>query len=88
MILLLDRIDIHVEVSDTKYSDLNTIEKSDSSETIRKRVNIAREIQNKRYKDQKIYSNSELTPKLLEKFCKLDNKSQQLLENVFNKLKL
>lgn len=85
---LLDRIDIHVEVSDTKYSDLNTIEKSDSSETIRKRVNVAREIQNKRYKNQKIYSNSELTPKLLEKFCKLDAQSQQLLETVFNKLKL
>ena len=85
---LLDRIDIHVEVSDTKYSDLNTIEKSDTSETIRKRVNIAREIQNERYKNQNIYSNSELTPKLLEKFCKLDTPSQQLLENVFSKLKL
>jgi len=85
---LLDRIDIHVEVSDTKYSDLNSIEKSDSSETIRKRVNAAREIQNERYKSQNIFSNSELTPKLLEKFCKLDSLSQQLLENVFNKLKL
>ena len=85
---LLDRIDIHVEVSDTKYSDLNAIEKSDSSEAIRKRVNVAREIQNERYKNQKIYSNSELTPKLLEKFCKLDSVSEQLLENVFNKLKL
>jgi len=85
---LLDRIDIHVEVSDTKYSDLNAIEKSDSSETIRKRVNIARQIQNERYKNQNIYSNSELTPKLLEKFCKLDTPSQQLLENIFNKLKL
>jgi len=85
---LLDRIDIHVEGSDTKYSDLNSIEKSDSSETIRKRVNAAREIQNERYKSQNIFSNSELTPKLLEKFCKLDSLSQQLLENVFNKLKL
>jgi magnesium chelatase family protein len=85
---LLDRIDIHVEVSDTKYSDLNKIENSDSSETIRKRVNIARQIQNERYKSQNIYSNSELTPKLLESFCKLDEPSKQLLENVFNKLKL
>lgn len=85
---LLDRIDIHVEVSDTKYSDLNSIQKSDSSETIRNRVNLARSIQNNRYKNYNIYSNSELTSSLLEKFCKLDQNSEQLLENIFNKLKL
>lgn len=85
---LLDRIDIHVEVSDTKYSDLNSTQKSESSLIIRKRVNAARQVQNERYKNYKIYSNSELTPKLIEKFCKLDTQSQQLLENIFNKLKL
>lgn len=85
---LLDRIDIHVEVSDTKYSDLNSMSKSDSSALIRERVNLARNIQNERYKNYNIFSNSELTPSLLEKFCVLDSHSQQLLENIFNKLKL
>lgn len=85
---LLDRIDIHVEVSDTKYTDLNSSEKSDTSEMIRTRVNAARQIQNERYKNHNIYSNSELTPALIEKFCVLDAKSKKLLEQIFNNLKL
>ena len=85
---LLDRIDIHVEVSDTKYSDLNSKIKSESSAIIRERVNTAREIQNERYKNYSIHSNSELNSALLEKFCILDEKSQQILGITFEKLKL
>lgn len=83
---LLDRIDIHIEVPSVKYKDLSG-NKGESSEEIRKRVNNARSIQINRYKDYGIYSNSELTPKLIEKFCKLDDKSQEIFNNFFEKLK-
>ena len=83
---LLDRIDIQVEVNSVKYEDLSSYEIDESSETIRKRVNKAREIQFKRYKDLNIYSNSELTPKLIEEFCKLDLEGTKILQAYYNKL--
>lgn len=85
---LLDRIDICTEVSPVKYQKLDSNEKIETSEEIKKRVDKARKIQFKRYKDKKIFSNSELTPKLTDEYCKLDIKGKQILENAFNKLKL
>lgn len=85
---LLDRIDICTEVSPIKYEKLNSIEQIESSEEIKKRVDKARTIQQERYKDSKIFSNSELTPKLIEKYCKLHSREKQVLENAFNRLKL
>ncbi len=85
---LLDRIDICTEVSPVKYQKLDSNEKIGTSEEIKKRVDKARKIQLERYKDKKIFSNSELTPKLIEEYCKLDSKGKQILENAFNKLKL
>ena len=85
---LLDRIDICTEVSPVKYQKLDSNEKIETSEEIKRRVDKARKIQLERYKDKKIFSNSELTPKLIEEFCKLDSKGKQILENAFNKLKL
>lgn len=85
---LLDRIDICIEVSPVKYAKLDSNEKIETSEEIKKRVNNARKIQQERYKESKILSNSELTPKLIDKYCKLDVKAKQMMENAFNKLKL
>lgn len=85
---MLDRIDIHIEVSPVKYKKLNSTEKVESSEQIRERVNKARQIQIERYKENKIFSNSELTPKLMEKYCKLEEDSKKILENAFEKLNL
>lgn len=85
---LLDRIDICVEVSPVKYEKLDNDEKIETSEEIKARVNRARQIQLDRYRKMGIYSNSELTPKLIDKYCKLDEKGKQILENAFNKLKL
>jgi len=85
---LLDRIDICTEVSPVKYKKLYSKEKIENSETIKQRVNNARKIQNERYKECKIFSNSELTPKLIEKYCVLDNDCKRLLEDAFNKLSL
>ena len=85
---LLDRIDIHIEVNPIKYEKLNNNERSESSEIIRKRVNTARQKQMERYKEYNIFSNSELTPGMMEDFCKLNSYSKNLLENAFQKLNL
>jgi len=85
---LLDRIDIQVEVSSVKYDSLNSNVKEECSGDIRKRVNRAREIQLKRYEGLGIYSNSELTPSLIQKFCVLDNSGKIILKQAFEKLGL
>ena len=86
---LLDRIDIHIEVQAVKYDCLeNDSIIPESSSEIRRRVNRARKIQICRYKDYGIYSNSELSPKLLSKFCKLDVNSKRILESAFDRLGL
>ncbi len=85
---LLDRIDIHIEVKPVKYQKLNSDTKTETSEEIRKRVNKARAIQLERYKNIKIYSNAELTPRLIEKYCKISEKSKKILEAAFERLGL
>lgn len=85
---LLDRIDIQVEVNPVEYQDLDSDEEEESSEEIRKRVNNARNIQKKRYKQYGIFSNAELTPNLIDEFCKLDSEGRKILENAFERLKL
>lgn len=85
---LLDRIDIQIEVTAVKYQKLQTEEEIESSEKIKERVNKARKIQQDRYKENGIYSNAELTPKLVSKYCKLDKESKTILQNAFEKLGL
>lgn len=83
---LLDRIDINISVNAVKYSKLEDNSKSETSEQIRRRVNYARNIQITRYKGYEIYSNSELTPKLIEKFCILEDSAKHILKNSFEKM--
>ena len=85
---LLDRIDLHIEVKPVEYKKISSDEKEESSNTIRKRVNKARKLQLKRYEGLNIYSNSELTPSLIAKFCKLDDSSKQILKKAFETLNL
>lgn len=85
---LLDRIDIQVEVNPVKYENLDSNEIEESSSDIKKRVNNARNIQKKRYEGLGIYSNSQLTPSLIEKFCVLNNNCKLILKNAFDKLGL
>lgn len=85
---LLDRIDIHIEVMPVKYEDLSGCNiKDETSDTIRNRVNLARDIQIERYKDEKFFSNSELNPKGIKKYCKLDKNAGLLIEQAFKKFK-
>lgn len=85
---LLDRIDIQVEVNPVQYVDLKENEVEETSEEIRERVNKAREKQIERYKEYKIFSNSELNSKLINKFCILDSESEKLLHSAFERLKM
>lgn len=85
---LLDRIDIQIEVTAVKYQKLESEEVVETSEKIKERVNRARRIQVDRYKEYGIYSNSELTPKLIEKYCRLDAKAKKVLQDAFEKLGL
>ena len=84
----LDRIDIKVEAMPLKYEKISQNEMLEKSEEVRKRVNNAKNIQILRYKNENILSNSELTPDLIKKFCVIDNASNVLLEQAFNKLHL
>lgn len=84
---ILDRIDIQIEVPSVKYDKLEG-NVGESSEIIRERVNKAREIQLSRYKGLNIYSNAELSPKLIEIVCKLNEPAKIILKKSFEKLNL
>lgn len=86
---LLDRIDIHIEVTPVAYNDLETDNSnSESSREIRERVNKARMFQLERYKNDDIFSNSQLSAKNINRYCKLDFKSKKLIKEAFERLGL
>lgn len=84
---LLDRIDIQVPVQNIDYNKFRS-KNTESSEQIRKRVNRTRKIQLDRYKNDDIFSNSNLTPNLIDKYCILNKQCKKILEDVFNKMKI
>lgn len=85
---LLDRIDIQIELPAIKYEDISALPSGDSSETIKARVNKAREIQTERYKGESISSNSQLTSSLLDKYCPLGEAEDKLLHAAYDRLGL
>lgn len=85
---LLDRIDIQVEVANTKYKDLSSTEKAEPSEKIKERVNRARQIQRERYKEFGIYANAQLTAGMLGEFCRLRDEENNILKMAFDRLGL
>lgn len=83
---LLDRIDIHIEVEAVDYKSLENENTEEESEKIKERVNNAKKIAYERYKKYGIYSNSELTPELIEIYCKLKENEKKILEDAFKRL--
>ncbi len=82
---IMDRIDLHVEIMPVDYKELNEkISNNISSKQIKDNVLKAVKIQKTRYKEENINYNSELTPRLIKKYCKLDDKANKLLEKNFN----
>lgn len=84
---LLDRIDLHVEVQPVPFEDLSSGEKAESSASILQRVERARNIQLERLKGQKIYSNSQIPDKLINKYIKLDSSLKKVIQMAFKKYK-
>ena len=85
---MLDRIDIQINVSVVEYQKLNSHTNVESSKVIRERVNRARNMQQERYKNLKIFSNSELTAPMLNEFCVLKEDAKSILKMVFEKYAL
>lgn len=85
---LLDRIDIHIEVQKVEFEQLADKRKGETSIEIRNRVLKAREIQTQRYKDASIHYNAQMGSKEIEKYCQLDQASQNLIKIAMEKLNL
>ncbi len=85
---LLDRIDIHIEVDNVTYNDLQTDDLAEPSSAVRERVNKARAIQRDRLSPYGRRCNAQMTPADIKRFCKLDRQSANLLEESFEKLNL
>jgi len=81
---LLDRIDICVEAPRIDYRDLKK-SRGESSEVIRHRVALVRQKQKERYKNYNINCNSQLSNKMIEKFCPLGEKEKEIIEQAFDK---
>ena len=81
-----DRMDIFVEVSALEFEELSQRERSESSETVRQRVNQARAIQRKR--SVSIPCNAQLGQEELDKFCTLDEGCQRLMKGAFERMGL
>lgn len=86
---LMDRIDLHIEVTPLSHSALAEKTLGESSETIRKRVIAARKIQEERYKDYKgIHCNAQMTTKLFRQYCDIDQECQDLMKVAMDRLGL
>lgn len=86
---LLDRIDIHIEVTPVPFEKLSDERKGESSVEIRKRVTAAREKQTKRFENNdKVHYNAQMNVRQIREFCALDSGSMQLLKTAMEKLNL
>ena len=85
---LLDRIDIHIDMPAVKYRDLRDAPDAEGSEVIRERVIRTRRRQIERYQGEKIYSNAQMSPRQLRKYCNLSPECERLLENAMSRLGL
>ncbi len=86
---LLDRIDLHVEVTPVAFSELSAIKLQENSGSIRERVIAAREMQGERYKDNPgIYCNAQMSSKMLKEICVISQVGANLLKAAMEKLNL
>ncbi len=86
---LLDRIDLHVEVTPVGFSELSSGDAGESSSMIRERVIKAREKQHSRFSDQPgIYANAQMDSSMLKKICMIEKTGSLLLKTAMEKLNL
>ena len=86
---LLDRIDLHVEVTPVPFSELSAQRVAEPSTAIRERVMRARGIQAERFEEEdSVYANAQMNSRLLKKICVIDEASRTLLKNAMDRLNL
>jgi len=86
---LLDRIDMHIEVTPVPFQELSVESDAESSNVIRERVVAARQIQLDRFKDNTgIYNNTQVSPTLMALYCQPDTAGSVLLKNAMERLNL
>ncbi|MEJ7829602.1 MAG: YifB family Mg chelatase-like AAA ATPase, partial [Segetibacter sp.] len=86
---LLDRIDLHVEVTPVSFSELSNHTKGEPSTNIRERVIKAREIQAERYKQSPgVYGNAQMSSQQLRQICVIGQAGEALLKRAMEKLNL
>ncbi len=86
---LLDRIDLHVEVTPVSFTELTKERLSEKSEEVRQRVVKARQIQEERFKEnENVYCNAQMSSKQLRTICKITDEGQQLLKTAMDRLGL
>jgi magnesium chelatase family protein len=86
---LLDRIDLHVEVTPVAFSELSSTQQYEKSVHIRERVIKARDIQGERYKNNEgVYANAQMSSKQLKEICVISTAGQNLLKVAMEKLNL
>ncbi len=88
---ILDRIDLHVEVPSVDVEKLKKQRRKEDNEKsveIRKRVTRVRKVQEKRFKDESIHTNAEMKNRHVKKYCKLPEKSEEILSQAASKFNL
>lgn len=85
---LLDRIDIHIRVPRVEYRELTSKFTGKTSKELRAEVTHARDLQVQRLKPYNLVCNAQMSHALLKKFCSMNEKAHQLLENAFTKMHL
>ncbi|ALA58653.1 YifB family Mg chelatase-like AAA ATPase [Nitrospira moscoviensis] len=86
---LLDRLDIHLDVPPVPVRELRSeLPPSEGSAAIRQRVLAARDRQRQRYRHDGIYTNAQLKPRQVKRYCGLDQPAQDLLEQAMTRLRL
>lgn len=85
---LMDRIDIQVQVDEVKYAELSSGEKSETSATVRERVNRTREIQRKRFENDCVKTNADMGERQIAKYCVLSADCENILKAAYDNLHL
>lgn len=85
---LLDRIDVQVQVDEVKYAELSSDEKSETSETVRLRVNRTRQIQRERFKNENVKTNADMGERQMAEYCVLSRECEQILKAAYDRLHL
>jgi len=85
---LLDRIDLHVEVTPVSFDQMTSNRVPESSEKIRERVIQAREIQSKRFEGKQIYSNAMMPSEMVKEICQINDAGKILIKTAMERLGL